>query len=877
MDPKRRASSPLPTLSKRCKTFSIESLLKRNDDDDFCYKRKLTGRRTNEKFKLCRTVYDMLYTNLNKCSDPFEQLINDVSQTFADILHELPEVTKIGITVTSDALESPIEIPFAKITQEIGQLFENYLFKLQQSDRLLPLFNSPLQIAFTTYSPPTGTGFDPLMGNIDVTNTICINLTDNFCLFHSIIAAQVFVTTRGRESEKSAQKRSSDRQLMKPYKNVQKHAQFLRKKVLDLLVKVEIDPSLKGYSLAHAEKVQDYFAATFGNKFCILIFGVNSYVKPVFKGRIQNPEFYLPIFFYDNHFSAIKNLNRFCSGKLSYYYCVPCEATFQHSNYHQGSCVNKCNWCLRQFTGKERPCKPTDPVFCTGPCQRTYPNSECLQYHLSHKICGQWIYCEKCGVTFRTRDKIPHVCGERYCTTCSTTHSQDSDCFIQPYKLIEKPVVRYCFFDFECTVQDEVRDGVFEHEVNFACAFVTCTLCLQNKDFLLENNCTVCGESKKNTWSAPLGDNCIYEFTKWLIFGLNKKYKTYAFAHYGQKYDFLFVLRQLFEFKLTPSVIKRGSKFFEIQVKKGVNSCEVSFRDTYNFMGMSLEKMVESFNLSIPDKGIFPHFWNRRENYNCPTLPNLPPREFYALDNMSTEKKNIFEAWYIANFETKFFLPTALYEYGVNDVLILAHAFVAFRKLFMELADGLNPFVEGVTIPSACMKLFRHSFLKPNTIAIIPHKGYQRHSKSSLEAQKYFAWREYKFGKRIQHRNSPGGEKKISQYLVDGFVADENLIIEYLGCAWHSHDCMNPATVLPTGRTAKKEAERTETRLEILKNLGYNIERVYGCHVKKELKADPEMKNFFDTVILGGPIDPQDAFFGLVSDFFVKNLTLLKH
>ena len=50
-------------------------------------------------------------------------------------------------------------------------------------------------------------------------------------------------------------------------------------------------------------------------------------------------------------------------------------------------------------------------------------------------------------------------------------------------------------------------------------------------------------------------------------------------------------------------------------------------------------------------------------------------------------------------------------EYCENDSLILLHALVTFRRLFNDIA-GADLFIQGMTITSLCVRLFKIQILE---------------------------------------------------------------------------------------------------------------------------------------------------------------------
>lgn len=64
---------------------------------------------------------------------------------------------------------------------------------------------------------------------------------------------------------------------------------------------------------------------------------------------------------------------------------------------------------------------------------------------------------------------------------------------------------------------------------------MTCSECIAQdrwKD-LTRTDCKVCGPRKQVSWSVAEGHNALNEFVTWILHSFDKKYTTYAFAHYG--------------------------------------------------------------------------------------------------------------------------------------------------------------------------------------------------------------------------------------------------------------------------------------------------------------------------------------------------------
>ena len=94
---------------------------------------------------------------------------------------------------------------------------------------------------------------------------------------------------------------------------------------------------------------------------------------------------------------------------------------------------------------------------------------------------------------------------------------------------------------------------------------------------------------------------------------------------------------------------------------------------------------------------------------------------------------------------------------------------------------SLDPFVNAMTIASACNKVYRRLFLKPNKIGVVPHGGYRRNDKQSIIGLKWLKWLSVEQNISIQHaRNGP--ENKVQQYKVDGYCKEQNTVYEFHGC-----------------------------------------------------------------------------------------------
>ena len=104
--------------------------------------------------------------------------------------------------------------------------------------------------------------------------------------------------------------------------------------------------------------------------------------------------------------------------------------------------------------------------------------------------------------------------------------------------------------------------------------------------------------------------------------------------------------------------------------------------------------------------------------------------------------------------------------------------------------------------------------------------GYKRETNYSNEAVQWLEYLKRNLKIDIRHvLNSPHGEKRISNYSVDGFCHSNNTIYEYYGCFAHGHCGCNKDT---------KKWINTKIREKHLSRLGYNIVSITSCVWQKD-------------------------------------------
>jgi hypothetical protein len=122
----------------------------------------------------------------------------------------------------------------------------------------------------------------------------------------------------------------------------------------------------------------------------------------------------------------------------------------------------------------------------------------------------------------------------------------------------------------------------------------------------------------------------------------------------------------------------------------------------------------------------------------------------------------------------------------------------------------------------------------------------------------------------VQHRFN-GGQKRIGNGGVDGFVPELNTVLQFYGCKFHGHGCQSVLDPEVKADAAQRTAERER---EVLDH-GHELETMYQCDYQRALKTDPAMRAFVDDLKVPGntttlsaeellALVKQDKWFGLV-------------
>jgi len=277
----------------------------------------------------------------------------------------------------------------------------------------------------------------------------------------------------------------------------------------------------------------------------------------------------------------------------------------------------------------------------------------------------------------------------------------------------------------------------------------------------------------------------------------------------------------------------------------------VRFIDSLSFFLQPLSALPKAFGLPMDlKKGDFPHLFNTPANYDY--IGPLPGIENYGIEYMSVTKADELKEWYKeqSSFNDTFNFKKELIEYCTNDVMILLKSLMAFQKKFMDIT-GIDPLTRCFTLASIGLEVFRSRFLPDNTLAVTPVKGYRHLKQKSIVELCWLDWIDH------SRKVSVNRDYRIGKFFVDGFIEEQNLVLEFFGCKWHG--CQSCKIDL-------EKSQETLERIDYIKKLGYNIEVIWECEYKRLRRGNPELNwfhltrsNYHSTY---KPASIREAFFG---------------
>jgi len=241
----------------------------------------------------------------------------------------------------------------------------------------------------------------------------------------------------------------------------------------------------------------------------------------------------------------------------------------------------------------------------------------------------------------------------------------------------------------------------------------------------------------------------------------------------------------------------------------------------------------------------------------------LPDFSYYGVNEMGEGERSEFLEGYEKQ-ELPFHNRRVLEQYCQDDVTVLRQACRVFRRKFMQIGN-LDPFLESITIASACNKVLRKRFLQPDTLGLIPTGGYTCNKNCSKKAMMWLLYMEETEGVKIMHGRN-GREYKVPelpQFSVNGYCPETRTIYEFFGCYFHGHTCEPFRNVITTsGDTLAKRYERTMSRLDQITRSGYLVKVQWECEFDESGIVKQKLQLLTHPIVQQSPLRTRDALYG---------------
>ena len=97
-------------------------------------------------------------------------------------------------------------------------------------------------------------------------------------------------------------------------------------------------------------------------------------------------------------------------------------------------------------------------------------------------------------------------------------------------------------------------------------------------------------------------------------------------------------------------------------------------------------------------------------------------------------------------------------------------------------------------------------------------------------------------------------------YPIDGFIRENNTIMQFHGCYWHSHSCWLTKSIKDEKwhKNRQQKYEKTLETTEYLRFKGFNVIEILECEFCNQMCKDSNLKAFVESRL---PQTPQRSIF----------------
>ena len=224
---------------------------------------------------------------------------------------------------------------------------------------------------------------------------------------------------------------------------------------------------------------------------------------------------------------------------------------------------------------------------------------------------------------------------------------------------------------------------------------------------------------------------------------------------------------------MLPVTIFRGHKLMYLSLQ-GKN---IHFIDSLNYMKMRLKDIPKQLGLdsSVLQKGDWPYLFAKYSRVGR-VFKKYPKLKYYSLQGKSSDEKQKFLQWYKDNKHRPFDFNAQILEYCKIDTKILMECIIKFRKDFMAITadadkcpQGICPYTGAISLAGAASITYRCLFLRPETIALLPPKGYESSMRHSTAAIQWLEYLNYinRFEPPIQHARNGRTEINVGKNCME--------------------------------------------------------------------------------------------------------------